>query len=641
MVLAQAHDPAPPAARGAPPGAMKSAAKPAAGPAKPAAKPATPPSAAAMATSPAAANTVEGEVDGSAGPDILLQQADMGAFMRGVRADYAAGRNAGAWGYVVIDAIVANDPAFANEVVEAMAKAPPPPVLGASFMRPWALAAAGRTVEAKKAMSELRGAAGPIMRSLRALLAEGMGDAPGALAIYSEGPKRLQPPNPATAGTPQFVAAALLFDIERSLALRHAELARASGRAEEARAVLTGLAAAAPDDAYIAERLQKLQKNQDVQKQRTLAQALAVALDDQADLIEQRQSIIGAMRARGAKAPFNPLIASLHQSALLLDPNNGGVRLKEVNHLYQNGYFESALRIAQLGNPDREAKAQLYSSAAQAAMKLGSGDGMAALIEQSLKLDGGPLAKLSAAEVLASADAAPRAMQLIEEAMKSPLPLRQRVFAIMTKSQAQTQIGDITAAIASAREALGADPNNRDAKLFLASTLIRSAPLRPEGLALLRGMLVKSPGDTSLMNNLGYSLVNGHATKEELDEGYKLLKEASRLAPEEPNLLDSMGWAYYQYGDFRNAKRYVDAAIEAYRPFENWELFDHLGDVQWRLGQQDAARDAWRKALKAFPPKPDRADIEGKLASGVKSAAPARREMPEVPFNRPPTPSEI
>jgi tetratricopeptide (TPR) repeat protein len=106
------------------------------------------------------------------------------------------------------------------------------------------------------------------------------------------------------------------------------------------------------------------------------------------------------------------------------------------------------------------------------------------------------------------------------------------------------------------------------------------------------------------------------------------------MTPDEPNLLDSIGWAYYQYGDFREAKRYIGLALDHYEPFDHWELSDHMGDVCWRLGEQDEARKAWQHSLDSYPPAHNRAAIEAKLKSGLTTPAPTRRDTPEVPLNQ-------
>src|SRR5262249_55817883 len=154
---------------------------------------------------------------------------------------------------------------------------------------------------------------------------------------------------------------------------------------------------AAPDDGYINARLEHAQKKTDKQAVRTLNEALATAISDEADLIEERQAIMGMMMARGTEPPFNPLTSSMRQSALLLDPNDGDIRLQEVRELYRRGHFEAALRMAQIGDPPPAIGAELSSVAALAALELGSPETTEKLVERALAYNAGPEAKLSAA----------------------------------------------------------------------------------------------------------------------------------------------------------------------------------------------------------------------------------------------------
>jgi tetratricopeptide (TPR) repeat protein len=323
----------------------------------------------------------------------------------------------------------------------------------------------------------------------------------------------------------------------------------------------------------------------------------------------------------------------LRQSALLLDPDNGELRLQEVGVLYQEGKFEPALRLAQIGETVPSLQAALWSTAGLAALELGSPDTLLAMTERALKMDSSPLAKLQAAGVLTSAGKTQRAIQLVDQAMEQKLPPDLQLAAMISKSQAYLQAGNVANAVNEARAARRLQ-DDEGTKGFLASMLVEQKnQSRLEGLAIMRALLAEQPEDTGLMNNFGYSLIDDYQTTEELDEGFRLLKQAIRITPNEPNLLDSIGWAYYQYGDFREAKRYIDLALDSFEPFANWELSDHLGDVHWRLGEQEDARKAWRHALESYPPNHNRAAIEAKLRDGLKIPAPVRRETPEVPLN--------
>ena len=357
---------------------------------------------------------------------------------------------------------------------------------------------------------------------------------------------------------------------------------------------------------------------------------MAQALGDEAGLIEEQEAIMSVMSGRGGKIPFNYLLSSMRQSALLLDPNNGEIRVQEVSKLHEQGKFEPALRLAQIGQPQKEMRALLYATAGLSALELGSPETLEAMTNESLKIDNSADAKIQAASALTTGNKTSRAVQLVNEALKQgSLTSEQQVFGLMTRAQAHLQAGNVSGAVADAHAAKALQDDDTTQQ-FLASMLVES-PERHEGLAMMRHMLTEQPDNTGLMNNFGYSLIDGHASDEELDEGFRLLKRAIRLTPDEPNLLDSIGWAYYQYGDFREANRFIEMALRAYEPFAHWELSDHMGDVKWRLGEEAEAKKFWETSLKAFPPNQSRELIEGKLKSGLTTPAPVRRDTPEVP----------
>jgi tetratricopeptide (TPR) repeat protein len=583
--------------------------------------------------SPAAAATRADNADYGGDIANMLEGADMAALIERARQNYDAEENSGAWGYLIIDRIAAGDVPGARQILNALSAKPPAPQMGARHLAPWVLALEGRGDEAKRAMSDLRSSMPePTLIGNRALMAEGLGDIDGALALYAEETAAFEAPNPEEAGSASFFAQSLAFGAQRLHGLRQAELLMAVNRDSEAVALLERLVAADDDDAYVASQLAKAKRKQGRTAPRTLRQAMAVAIADQSDKIEERQLIIDTMSARGAKSPFNHLVASMRQSALLLDPDNGDVRLTAVNGLYNHGHFASALRLAQLGSPRSEEAAGLATLAGMAALELGSPETLKALVDQGVAIDKSVSSRLFAASALISADASDRAVRLIDQALAGSLSEPERISALLTKAQALHQAGDGQGAVREARKALAID--ERDAtRQYLASMLVLT-PQREEGLKIMRDMLIDQPGNTGMMNNLGYALVDGHVSEAELEEGYKLLKEASRITPDEPNLLDSVGWAYYFYGDFKEAERYISLALDNYKPFHNWELHDHMGDIQWRLGEEAAAREQWKAALAARPPRAERPGVEAKLKDGMTAPAPVRRDTPEVPLNR-------
>lgn len=113
--------------------------------------------------------------------------------------------------------------------------------------------------------------------------------------------------------------------------------------------------------------------------------------------------------------------------------------------------------------------------------------------------------------------------------------------------------------------------------------------------ANLRRVIQIKPDEAQAYNALGYTLAD-RTTR--LDEALVLLEKALALAPEDPFILDSMGWAQYRKGNFERARAYLDRAYKA-RP--DPEIAAHLGEVLWMHGQRDDASKLWQSSLKNHP----------------------------------------
>jgi Flp pilus assembly protein TadD len=114
------------------------------------------------------------------------------------------------------------------------------------------------------------------------------------------------------------------------------------------------------------------------------------------------------------------------------------------------------------------------------------------------------------------------------------------------------------------------------------------------------------------MNYLAYTWVE---KREHLDQALPMLEKAVEARPEEGFIVDSLGWAYYQLGDFKKAVGYLERAVEL-QP-DDPVLNDHLGDAYWRVGRKAEARFQWSRALN-FKPEPDTiGQIENKIENGM------------------------
>jgi tetratricopeptide (TPR) repeat protein len=113
--------------------------------------------------------------------------------------------------------------------------------------------------------------------------------------------------------------------------------------------------------------------------------------------------------------------------------------------------------------------------------------------------------------------------------------------------------------------------------------------------AQLRTLIRLQPDNPQAYNALGYSLVD---RGQRIDEAEKLIEKAVSLAPNDAFIMDSLGWAKYRQGNDLEAASILK---KAYDLQPNAEIGAHLGEVQWKSGQQDQARNTWREAKKLEP----------------------------------------
>jgi tetratricopeptide (TPR) repeat protein len=111
----------------------------------------------------------------------------------------------------------------------------------------------------------------------------------------------------------------------------------------------------------------------------------------------------------------------------------------------------------------------------------------------------------------------------------------------------------------------------------------------------LRRLIVLQPEHAHAYNALGYTLVD---RTDRLAEGVALLEKALKLSPDDPFILDSMGWAQFKAGRLAEAVTYLR---RAYAERADPEIAAHLGEALWASGQKDEARKIWRGSLQEHP----------------------------------------
>ncbi|KXW55633.1 tetratricopeptide repeat protein [Ferrovum sp. PN-J185] len=111
----------------------------------------------------------------------------------------------------------------------------------------------------------------------------------------------------------------------------------------------------------------------------------------------------------------------------------------------------------------------------------------------------------------------------------------------------------------------------------------------------LKRVIAIRPNYAQAYNALGYSMTERGL---KLDEAKRLIEKALTITPDDPFILDSLGWVNYRLGNNAEA---LHALKKAYALQEDPEIAAHLGEVLWKSDSQDEAKQVWQKSLSLHP----------------------------------------
>ncbi|WP_039915026.1 tetratricopeptide repeat protein [Cellvibrio mixtus] len=114
----------------------------------------------------------------------------------------------------------------------------------------------------------------------------------------------------------------------------------------------------------------------------------------------------------------------------------------------------------------------------------------------------------------------------------------------------------------------------------------------------LRQILRLDADNVSALNSLGYILAD---RTQRYEEATRLLEKALRLKPDDPAIMDSMGWLYYRLGKYPEALGQLRSAFDL---SPNAEIAAHLGEILWMVGDKTEARRIWQEGIKLSPNDP-------------------------------------
>lgn len=400
---------------------------------------------------------------------------------------------------------------------------------------------------------------------------------------------------------------------------------REAGRKEEADALYQHLLATRPDPTGVANRAAALLKEGRTEDliaalgsasgRQDTAEAIrplieSIALDPQASdrildagltlqeadppkLDDDARKVLAEIALKAGKVEK---ILPIQKLVLERSPNPQ-LYLEFWNDLYRSKrYDEAAAALDRMIErfPDRK-DAQILTVLGQTRMLADQPEGALRAIEESLALD--PMAQDGLglkAILLARLGRKDEAFGVYEALMRQ----------FPDDPEAQLRAGDLLARLGHDDEAIahyrrmidrfGGNPAVvKNARLML-SLVYSNLERFDEAEQQLEILYEAEPDDPHINNDLGYMWAD---RGKNLDRAEAMIRKAVAEEPENPSYLDSLGWVLHRLGRHQDALAPLEKAARG--RVSDATIYDHLGDVQFKLRDFEGARDAWTRAEKA------------------------------------------
>jgi Flp pilus assembly protein TadD len=164
----------------------------------------------------------------------------------------------------------------------------------------------------------------------------------------------------------------------------------------------------------------------------------------------------------------------------------------------------------------------------------------------------------------------------------------------ITKAHLLADHGESDAAVALIQASLERHPRHPTLEYELSVLLERAGNVH-DSVATLERMISERPEDSNLLNALGYTLADHDL---DLPRAERLIRRALLVTPDNPAVLDSLGWVRFKRGDARGAMPILE---RAYAVGQDSDIAAHLGEVLWKGGDEARARKVWATALARDP----------------------------------------
>ncbi|MCW5212194.1 tetratricopeptide repeat protein [Desulfobulbus sp. TB] len=143
-------------------------------------------------------------------------------------------------------------------------------------------------------------------------------------------------------------------------------------------------------------------------------------------------------------------------------------------------------------------------------------------------------------------------------------------------------------------QALDAYPENEQV-LYEYGLFLDYLGEQDRALEIMKQIIVINSDHAGALNYIGYTWAD---KKENLSQALRYISQAAKLKPDNGYIRDSLGWAYYQQGEYEKARDILEMAMEM-AP-DDPAILDHLAETYLALELPEKAKQIWRKALEMY-----------------------------------------
>jgi len=140
-------------------------------------------------------------------------------------------------------------------------------------------------------------------------------------------------------------------------------------------------------------------------------------------------------------------------------------------------------------------------------------------------------------------------------------------------------------------EAKRDNPEALEVRFWLGSAYERSGR-RDTAIQEFRDLLARDDSFAPALNYLGYMWAE---QGENLAEAADLVERAVALEPNNGAYVDSLGWVYFQLGEYAEALGHLEKAARLVG--DDAVVLEHLGDLYFALGRKSQAAESYQRAM--------------------------------------------